>query len=199
MDESYRLECMRIFFSIDLPKIAENEIVLQTQTLQQKLRNKYIRWTPKENIHLTLAFLGERNKYEIDSLIERLSVVEWSISKIPLVIMGYSIFPTVNRARGIWRMIDKNVALNQVYQSVNNFLIEFGFFQQIKPFNPHLTIARFGRKISKNRVKSIWSKINDNIQPQIVTTEISEINLMGSKLKPDGAEHQIIASFPVEV
>ena len=68
---------MRIFVAINLPKYFSTQLDEELQTIKQE--NKDYRWVYIENMHITLAFLGELDDYGL-SILEK--IMEKTIEKL---------------------------------------------------------------------------------------------------------------------
>ena len=74
---------MRLFICIEPDPTSSDEIIQLCQGVDG------VRWSCQSQLHLTLAFLGERNPAELEGLIEVLSRVEFSPFTIDCGGIGY--------------------------------------------------------------------------------------------------------------
>ena len=93
-------EKLRTFIAIGLPA----EIKAFLGKLQETLKksNADVKWVKPENIHLTLKFLGEREKKKIDEIIKIIDDVSSEASVFQLEISSIGAFPKKEYPRVIW-------------------------------------------------------------------------------------------------
>lgn len=126
---------MRTFISIDLPE----EIVLELIKIQKeidKLRLIKGKFTECENFHLTLKFLGELSRSEIEAVKERLLRVKFEHFNVELDKLG--IF-SEDFIRIIWVSL-KSDGLFELQKAVDEALGDL--FAEEYNFMAHITIAR---------------------------------------------------------
>ncbi len=177
---------MRVFLAVDLNDEQRKELNRCQILLSAKLSN--IKWVPKDNLHITLKFLGELKPVEIEKII---SCIKNPAKNIPAfqIEPGYlGAFPTIKRPRIIWAGLkkghDEMVNLNRV---IEENLSELGFEKDHKPFSPHITLGRFRQPpADKITVKAIETFPPLNPAKKIV----GEISIYQSILKPEGPQYK---------
>ena len=159
---------MRLFISINFNDTVKKEI----EAMQNRLKN-YVNgsFTGYDNLHLTLAFLGEISQNNLPKIKDAMNLV--SVPEMKLVFGYTGVFQ--RRDGDIWWLgIESNPQLIQVHKELTQSLIKSGFVLENRPFKPHITIAR--RAIS-------FSKFDKNIIiSSFLTADVSKISLMLSKL-----------------
>lgn len=121
----------RLFLAL-LPdhRITEKLIQLQKEIPGRK--------TPRENLHLTLAFLGNQPVSVLSGLINFLNQVEFAPFSLRLDKIGY--FPKIRLSWVGPSMIPE--ALNKLYRTTQQFLVPAYTTTMEKTFRPHITLAR---------------------------------------------------------
>ncbi|MDX2137124.1 MAG: RNA 2',3'-cyclic phosphodiesterase [Chloroflexota bacterium] len=128
---------MRLFIAIDLPD------ALKDQLTSLKTDMSGASWTRRDNLHLTLRFLG-------DGIAEsRLSALQHAFAAIELptfdvTVQGVGRFPLQEKkaARVLWVGIAPNPPLAALYASIEQAVVALGFPPDDHAFHPHLTLAR---------------------------------------------------------
>ncbi|MFC1521034.1 RNA 2',3'-cyclic phosphodiesterase [Elusimicrobiota bacterium] len=135
---------MRLFFAIECPLEirkrafdAANSIVRQMPILKAKA-------VPIENLHITLAFLGEKTEEELARITETFSSLSFDINAFDLELYGAGAFPDHKFPRIIWiGAKDASASLIKLYNQVSDALARHNIaFDDKKGFRPHLTVAR---------------------------------------------------------
>lgn len=137
------------------------------------------RWTPAENLHLTLSFYGDR--FEQDELLERLSVLKVKIG--PSIIRGLGYF----EKRKIFYANIENSALASVHEMLNTLFD----LPTKNVFVPHVTLMRVKTVVDKDL---FYAKL-DLYREQKIGTLGSSLELLQSELHPDGARYTLVKRF----
>ena len=124
-------------------------------------------FTLKNNLHLTLVFLGEVEQCDVDSIVKALDKVEYNKFDMTLNRLG-----KYSRRDGdiLWLGMDKeNSDLARLRKLVYRELGKLGFHQD--KFTPHITLGR--RVVLKEDL--------DSIQTNEISTRVDRISLMLSE------------------
>jgi 2'-5' RNA ligase len=171
MNANRAKETMRLFYAL-WPDDGTRTELMQLQT------NIHGRLTRYENLHVTLAFLGEQPTTLLPKLKEILDRLPESAITLTLDRLGY--FP---RNRVAWvGMHEVPDALLTVQRALTQALLQHDVSFDNRPaFKPHITLAR-----------------DATTPPDIVFTPISwqanRIALVQSKTQPDGISYRVLAS-----
>jgi RNA 2',3'-cyclic 3'-phosphodiesterase len=181
---------VRCFIAIDfnqatIAKICELQKWMDTPPIHG------LRWIRKENLHLTLKFIGETEMKmipEIKSILDEIAsgspAVEINLSKL-------GVFPNWRNPRILWVGIENPDDLILLASRIDMGLIKKGFTSEDRPFNPHLTIARIKDDFSVLDIGKLKNKC-DHKFPSFAHERIIEIKLYKSDLLPDGAVYSLL-------
>ena len=144
---------MRLFIGI---KFDEKTMVL-IDRIQGMLYNEGVKgnFTNKNNIHLTLSFLGEVNNDKVDVLKKIIDSID--VSKINTIdITGIDVLKDM-----IILNVNKSVELDNIYNDLVNKLSSNNFNIDKRPYFPHVTLVREKNKDYKKElnIKSKFTKI----------------------------------------
>lgn len=122
---------MRLFIAVRFtPEIKE---LLKAAAVQLKQQSVSGNFTDPENLHLTLAFIGESDRISLlRDCLDRSGLPPFSIA-----LEGFGHFGTV-----WWIGIQRSRALELLAGKLRSALRESGFPIEERPFKPHITIAR---------------------------------------------------------
>ena len=170
----------RLFIAIDLP----DEI---KSTLQQCQPPSLpgIRNTRREQLHLTLHFLGESS---IEPVATALQAVR--ITPLTLLIEGVGSFTNNERGSILWAGIRPSTELTDLHQSIAAALVPIGFRPETRLYAPHITLARCESRIPAEIVQS-FLKAHANLSLPPVT--ITELRLYSSTLSSAGPSYKLEA------
>ncbi len=169
---------MRVFISIELPEKAKQEIVRIQNEIEKLglIKGKFIE---KENLHLTLKFLGEIDDKKLEKIKEKLNELKFSKFKVRFDKLG--VF-SEKFVRIVWISL-KGDELFELQKDVDEVLKDF--FGKEQRFMAHVTIVR--PKFVKNREKFIEEL--GKIDFEKVEFEVDKIFLKKSELFKEGAKY----------
>lgn len=173
----------RLFVAIDLP----DEHTEQLRQLRDDAINA--RWTPPEQYHLTLRFIGDVEDDRVDPIREALSAIQTP----PFVLQGQGlgVFPSRRRPRVVFANIDEVTTLMNVQRDIEQTLQELGFEEDAKAFRPHVTLARLKRAPPQDVRAYLQAHQEFTLDP----FDVRAYYLYESTLHPSGAVHERIATF----
>ena len=187
------MEKARSFIAVNLnPEIKEHLTSLQANLNVPETK---IKWVEKNNLHLTMKFLGYIS-------LEQTVLIKSELKEIasryrPFIIRlssNIGIFPTYKMPRIIWVGIKEGVnQLKELYNSIENNLSNKGFPRENKDFSSHITIGR----VKFIRDKDNFIQILKRIKINNLSQEVRSIDFMESKLTPNGPIYNITAKFPL--
>lgn len=99
------------------------------------------KWTLRENLHLTLRFVGavdEGAAADIDAALTQVDCPPFD-----LTLDGVGLFGTLRRPRTLWAGVAPSVGLTQLQARVEAAAQRVGQAAEGRKFAPHVTLARF--------------------------------------------------------
>jgi len=176
----------RIFIAINLPEGIKTKLL--------EYRNKWpelpARWTTKENLHLTLAFLGNTSDRELAEVCALLKRAGERHSPFSLAFTKIAYGPDAKRPQMIWAIGEKSAELLALQKDVASTLERTG-----QPFSPHLTLARL-KSFEFQRIEpEEIPEINEEIS---LSFDVKSLEVMESRLRRSGSEYTILQSFVLQ-
>ncbi|MSO89114.1 MAG: RNA 2',3'-cyclic phosphodiesterase [Rhodospirillaceae bacterium] len=98
------------------------------------------RWTPVENMHLTLRFIGEVEEPRIEDIDRALLAVR--SPRFSLELAGVGHFESAGQPRALWAGVPKIAPLIGLRDRIESALVRAGFAPEGRKFLPHVTLAR---------------------------------------------------------
>ena len=176
---------MRVFLGIPLSEDAREEI----EIIAQNIRGA--RWIPKENLHLTLNFLGELAPSRIEDLINSLNRIFHPPTTLDLKGVGH--FPPRGEVHTLWVGAANNEIILQLKKRIDFALRQLEIPVEQRKFIPHITIARV--KGCDN--SEIGRFIVENNLFKHVGMPVNEFHLYSSHKQHPFPEYRIEATFPL--
>lgn len=184
----------RIFIAINLPEDIKKELA----DYQEKWPEMPIRWTKKDNIHITLIFLGYLNDEEIIEVckITKETAIKEKSFLVSLIKICYGP-PKKMPPRMIWAIGKRSEEFTALRDGLKKSLLSSGvvrFLSSKREFFPHITLGRI-RQME-------WRRIEPEERPEIeedinLSFEVESIDIMESILKRGGPEYTVLESVPL--
>lgn len=175
----------RLFVSIDPPQSVRKILADLDPHVQG------VRWTPSDQIHLTLGFFPDVPEAIELALREKLGAIEVGAFFLPAE--GIGTFPPKGIVKIIWVGIGAgHPHLFQLHKRVQEAALQVGLEPELRPWHPHFTLARC-RDVSRGAL-SKFLKANAHINAGMFRVEA--FHLYCSELTPAGPIHTCQLSIP---
>ncbi|NMA68475.1 MAG: RNA 2',3'-cyclic phosphodiesterase, partial [Desulfitobacterium sp.] len=150
---------MRLFIAINFPEEILDKIENIKECIAQYAQEG--RFVSRENLHLTLEFLGEIPEEKVPKIIEVMELIHTPPFTLSLTGTG-----TFKRKDGeiFWLGIVKNQTLLDLQRELHQYLVERDFELEDRQYRPHITL---GRKV----------RLGENFNPQELKESIAEIQI----------------------
>lgn len=182
---------IRSFIAIAVPP--ETRSCLDRIAGKLKATTSDVRWVKRDDVHLTLKFLGdveERRIPEIEGCIEQ------CIAEIPsfsIAVRDLGAFPSDHNPQIIWIAAeDASGRLAAVQLSLEEGLSRMGFKKEKRSFFPHLTLGRLKSARGKEAVRRGLATLQ---HADCGAYHAESVCLYKSDLTPGGAVYTLLKSF----
>ncbi|HEX5795639.1 MAG TPA: RNA 2',3'-cyclic phosphodiesterase [Geminicoccaceae bacterium] len=175
---------LRLFVALPLPDPVKRSL----EPLARGLGD--VRWLAPEQQHLTLRFIGEVDNGRLDEVADALALVPGAPLEVRLEGLGH--FPPRGEPRVLWVGVAKNSELASLKRRIDRALAQVGLPPETRKFAPHVTLARIRGPLSRDRLATYLMR---HSLYRSAAFPVSDFHLYSSWLRPDGAEHQIEASY----
>jgi len=132
---------VRLFVAVDLPARVREDLEAGTAALRASMDGW--RWTPAEQWHLTLAFLGEVHEDRLPELNRRMGMAARRHEPFALDLAGIGAFNSLRRARILWVGVGGDrESLTRLADSVSAGARRAKITQEDRRYRPHMTLGR---------------------------------------------------------
>ena len=175
---------MRAFIAIELPESIKDGLS-QIQS-HLKYAGADVKWVDRNNMHLTLKFLGETSDERIIRVKKTLDRLGELSGSFEISLKNAGAFPKIESPGVLWVGLDKGAKdSTELAGRIDEELSKTGFDKESRPFTAHLTIGRV--RSAKNR-KALAEKLSAvSIQPSAKDQLVTSVVLFQSTLTPNGA------------
>lgn len=176
---------MRAFVALDLPEPALDPIA----RLQAGLTVGRV--VPEDNLHLTLAFLGDIAEPQAADLAEALAGI--TLPRVTLTLKGLDMFG--GRRPSVLFVAAAGDGLERLHDKVARAVREAGVRLPRERFRPHVTLARFPREMTAKDQQRLGEFLALNGTFALDPMPVDTITLYRSHLREEGAIHEPLAQF----
>lgn len=168
----------RLFVAIDLPDSTRELLAALDPHIPG------VRWIQPDQMHLTLGFFGDvRDDVEL-RLREKLAAVEFGAFFLPINSIG--VFSSKDAPKIIWIGVGKaHPHLFQIHKRVQEAALAVGIEPELRPWHPHITIARC-RDVSAQTLRKF---LQSNGEFDAGMIHVDAFYLYSSNLTPTGPIH----------
>lgn len=155
------------------------------------------RWVKKENLHLTLAFLGNTSEKELEGIIRAAKEVAGRHKPFSFTLSGVAPGPTAQEPRMVWAAGETPKELSSLEEDLEATFAKssvLSFVPEKRPFTLHITLARISLWQLKRMEPDEYPEIAGGLSLKI---PVSSLEVMESKLKRGGAEYSVVESVPL--
>ena len=187
-------EKLRAFIAISLPEsVLQAMVDAQAQLKRSGLK---IRWVRKEGIHLTVKFLGDIDRRDVDRIHGAMRQATQAFSPLVLQGEGAGVFPDFKRARVVWVGLSGDIkALRALQGALEDQLDALGFPKERRPFKGHLTLGRVKGRLDGTKLGEALRGLGD-FRTESFTAR--SVVLYQSDLRPNGAVYTKLAEARLE-
>jgi 2'-5' RNA ligase len=150
-----------------------------------------LKWVRREQLHVTLQFLGRVP--DVDALVEAVRPVVAAVSSFTGRLGGAGAFPKPRRASVVWAGVtDGGPQTIELARAVSEATVTISSKAEDRRFHPHVTLARVPRP---RPVEDLLTELGDD--PVGPPFEVSEVVLFESKTRREGAVYTERARLPL--
>jgi RNA 2',3'-cyclic 3'-phosphodiesterase len=176
---------MRLFIAVEAPEEVK-EYIVQLQEHIKDSRSK-IKFTDKNQIHLTLKFLGKVQPHIAEEVKNILKTVKFKPFSVYLDKIGF--FPSESYISVVWVGLEPENPVLDLQKDIDEKLKNL--FDKEKDFKAHITLARI--KYTNNKEEFI--KKLKNIKVEKKKIEVRSFKLVKSNLTPLGPVYEDLEVF----
>jgi 2'-5' RNA ligase len=188
---------MRLFVGVALDDNMRAEAAIVARELQRRLdRRVRAAWIPPEKMHVTVRFIGHVDESRVAGVLDALDV-PLPIAPFQIVLGGAGVFPPGGRARVAWIGFREGLSsLRAMHDEFNRRLRPVGFATEDRPFDAHLTLARF-KEVPRESDRTTRESLA-TLQVPAAQCRVDHATVFQSQLSPKGSTYVPLARVRCE-
>lgn len=183
---------MRTFAAIALPDEVRDRISRVTKDMRSACKS--VRWVQAENYHLTLAFYGEVEDDQFETIDAALARHTSNIAAFTLHLTECGAFPNVRKPATVWVGVNTCSELEACHAAAAEAGSAVGIPAEKRKYHPHITIGRVRR-----------GRFEQELAPHLPSAEaigaceftVRDVSLFKSSLTPQGAHYDCLKQYPL--
>lgn len=137
MGKRRKWENMRLFIGLLLESKA------QEQLAGFYIHFKDVKFVKKENLHITMQFLGDLEETLLEAVKEAIDKACEGFNEFEISNTRISAFPSVRKAKAVWVNVDKGAgAVKKLFRNIEKCIEGIKYEREERAFIPHVTIAK---------------------------------------------------------
>ena len=140
----------RLFIGLEL---AED---VKTALLQLQGGIKGARWQTKDQLHLTLRFIGDVDSPTACDISAALNTLHFTAFEVTIKGVGH--FGKPGFMRALWAGVSPLEPLESLHKKLDRSLIQLGMDAEKRRFKPHITLARFNKSPRRGEVEEFMHR-----------------------------------------
>jgi len=140
--------------------------------MRKKLKDESIKWVDSNNMHITLAFLGDTTEESVEVVSEMIRSCCSGSGEFYFSLKGLGVFRNMNDARVIWAGIEHKEKLVSLFEIIKTGLERAGLRTEERSFSPHLTIGRIKRISNKQILESLIASHKETVFQDVFVRDV---------------------------
>jgi RNA 2',3'-cyclic 3'-phosphodiesterase len=188
---------VRAFVACEIPA-QWTEALAETSRALSKAGLSHLRWVRPDGIHITLKFLGDVGRHLLPDILAAMEAAAALSLPLELTLRGLGTFTSRGQPRVLWAGIEgEREALARLQQELDAELTELGFARELRPFSPHLTLARVPDDAPASTGAVLAAALRQQELRGTDALRVRELVLMRSQLGRGGAVYSRLAGAPL--
>lgn len=150
-----------------------------------------VKTTRPENLHLTLAFLGETDASDLPRISAITTEIVARIQRNSIRVVGLGAFPNPEQPRVIWAGVESSDRLRTLGLSLSKAMTDHGYSHDRLAFKPHITLAR----VKQNPVSGLEDFFRSYQGTTFGEYELDRVTLYQSTLTSAGPVYEPLKQF----
>lgn len=182
----------RLFVSLEIGSKAQGLMADEQERLAETMRGSALRWTKREQLHITLVFIGEVSDERavpiVDAMREPLPHPPFRFA-----LGGLGAFPPRGAPRALWIGVKSGAEeVIRVQALVAERLETVGVERERRAFSPHLTLARWKDSRPSDRPRTTTAS-----PATIASVDAHAVTLFQSRVSSAGSTYTRLMECPL--
>jgi 2'-5' RNA ligase len=183
-------QVLRLFIGIPLAAATASDLAAAVHRLRSQAAPETLRWSAPESWHITLQFLGSTTLQQYECVTVHLRELHH-----PPIQIRLGTLDTFDRAGVLFVDVPVTPELLALQQAVTAATAPCGFTPEMRPYHPHITLARRKGKGGGRELRNL--KLQIDPAPRFSGFIAESFVLYESIPRPEGSRYETRESFPL--
>jgi 2'-5' RNA ligase len=181
---------LRTFIAVGLDKPIRDRLLALQETLARA--ESEVKWVERENLHVTLLFLGEVTDRDIPAVCQAVGDCCKEQASFTLSVETAGCFPNPRRPRTLWAGVGEGTQeLVALHDALEPPLLDLGCYRrEERQYTPHITLGRVRSERPDERLAMALAKQTGWRGGSMV---VRDVLVMSSELRPQGPEYTLLS------
>ena len=149
------------------------------------------RWSPAENLHITLRFFGEVSEVVAADLDAGLATI--AMDGFEVALQGAGAFGDADRVRAVWAGVAESEPLRRLAAKCETAAKRCGLKPEARAYRPHVTLAYLKRSIEPRA--AAWVQGHNLLRSP--PWRVRVFGLYSSWLSAEGSRYELERTYPL--
>jgi 2'-5' RNA ligase len=183
----------RTFLALDLDEATLDR--LEAARRELAVSGSLARWVGRENLHLTLTFLGDVPDEMLAQVCDLTAGAAGFVQPFEYGVRGLQAVPPAGPLRMIWAdVLEPSLHLAELQANLAAAMAGLGLRQEERAFRPHITLARIK---GGQGAQALRQGARQHAQTDFGTQYAEEVVVYGSRLTPQGPVYTPVSRAPL--
>jgi RNA 2',3'-cyclic 3'-phosphodiesterase len=190
-------ERLRLFIAVTVPEDVKSAIEEAQATLREALPKEAVRWTRREQFHLTLKFLGSVEAERVTGLTDALHKACQGFPPLELRAEQIGCFPNLRRPRVVWAGVqDRQQQLPELQRAIEAAVKDYTAEAPEERFTGHITLGRI-KDLRRQEAETLAGLVSSLAARFFGAWTSDKVELIRSQLSSEGARYTSLAAIPL--
>lgn len=148
------MDSSRTFVAVELDASATG--ILERRIKQFKTEVEGVKWSRRDQMHLTLKFLGDIDHRELPEVCMKLREATVDVEPFTVELKGLGTFPKDKPPRVVWAAVEEGAQpLRLLHERLDTALAGLGIPHEARAYTPHLTLGRVGGETDLEKLQQV--------------------------------------------
>jgi RNA 2',3'-cyclic 3'-phosphodiesterase len=181
---------LRTFIAIDVNEAIRDRLVAMQEGLARA--GSEVKWVERENLHVTLLFLGEVDIRDTPDICRAVADVCREHAVFPMSIESIGCFPNARRPRVLWAGVGEgSPEVCALHDALEPPLLDLGCYRkEERHYTPHITLGRVKSDRPTDRLALALAKQAAWKGGEVA---VQEVHVMSSELTSQGPVYTVLS------
>ncbi len=181
---------IRTFIAIDPGKAIQDRLVSLQETLART--GAAVKWVERDNLHLTLLFLGEVDERAVPGVCQVVSETAAKQAAFGMTVEAAGCFPNPRRPRVLWVGVSAGTQeVCALHDALEQPLLDLGCYRrEDRKYTPHITLGRIRTDPGTDQLAAALAKQSGWKGGD---TTVRDVHVMSSELSSTGPVYTVLS------